>query len=104
MKWKTPFSLYLTLINNLYLFILPLGILLMTTTNDYVETLTTFAFYLMLVPGIGGILMKTMYTSSNAVRISTGVDRLYVDEFRYATTIYCNGIDSFGISTASFWW
>ena len=76
LKWKTPMSVFLTLIHNLYLFVIPLGIILMMQTDDYINTLTTFIFYLILIPAIGGILTKTMYASMNSVRIIGGVERM----------------------------
>ena len=76
MKWKNPMSLFMTIINNLYIFIIPLGIILMLTTDNYVETLTEFIFYLMIVPAMGGILIKTMYASMGSVRIFAGVEKM----------------------------
>ena len=76
LKWKTPMSLFMTLINNLYLFIFPLGIILMLTTDDYITTLTEFIFYLILIPSIGSVLTKTMYSSMNSIRIMGGVERM----------------------------
>ena len=76
LKWKTPMSIFLTLINNLYLFIVPLGIILMINTDNYIDTLTVFIFYLVLIPAIGGILTKTMYASMGSIRIFGGVERM----------------------------
>ena len=76
LKWKTPMSLFMTLINNLYLFIIPLGIILIINTDNYITTLTTFIFYLILVPSISGILTKTMYSSMNTIRIIGGVEKM----------------------------
>ena len=76
LKWKTPMSLFITLINNLYLFIIPLGIILIVNSDDYINTLIVFIFYLLLVPAIGSIFIKTMYTSMNSIRIFGGVERM----------------------------
>ena len=76
LKWKTPMSLFMTIIYNLYLFVVPLGIILMMNTDDYIGTLTTFIFYLILIPAIGNILTKTMYASMNSVRIIGGVEKM----------------------------
>ena len=76
LQWKTPMSLFMALIYNLYLFVIPLGIILMLNTSNYIDTLTTFIFYLILVPAMGGILTKTMYSSMNSVRIMGGVERM----------------------------
>ena len=76
LKWKVPMSLFLTIIYNLYLFVVPLGIYLVTTTDDYINTVTTFIFYLMFVPSLGGILTKTMYASMGSVRIFMGTEKM----------------------------
>ena len=76
LKWKTPMSMFMTLIHNLYLFILPVGIISMLTTDNYIDTLIVFIFYLILVPAIGGVLIKTMYASMNSVRIIAGTEKM----------------------------
>ena len=76
LKWKTSMSIFLTLIQNLYLFIVPLGIILMLNTQDYIKTLSVFIFYLLIIPAIGGILTKVMYVSMNSLRIVGGVERM----------------------------
>ena len=76
LEWKDGMSLFCALLNNLYLFVVPLGILLVLSSDNYVASLSDFIFYLLLVPAISSILTKTMYASMNCVRVFAGVERM----------------------------
>lgn len=75
-SWENSFSLFSTLINHIYLFILPLGILIGMNTTDYLSFIPTLIFYFIFVPAIAGILMKVMYVNSNSMRIINGVEAM----------------------------
>ena len=74
--WENSFSLFTTLINNIYLFILPAGILVSLNTSDYADFATRVIFYFIFVPAVAGILMKVMYVNSNSMRIINGVEAM----------------------------
>ncbi len=76
LSWENSFSGFTTLINNVYLFILPVGILIGMNTTDYTGFAATMIFYLIFVPAIAGILMKIMYVNSNSIRILNGVEAM----------------------------
>ncbi|MFT3982786.1 MAG: ABC transporter ATP-binding protein [Lachnospiraceae bacterium] len=76
LSWENAFSLFTTLINNIYLFILPAGILIGMKTSDYTGFAAKMIFYLIFVPAIAGILMKVMYVNSNGIRILNGVEAM----------------------------
>ena len=76
LKWKGSMSIFIALINSLYLFVVPLGIILIANTDDYIKTVTVFIFYLTIIPAISGLLMKTIYASTNSIRIIGGVERM----------------------------
>jgi ATP-binding cassette subfamily B protein len=76
LSWENSFSGFVTLINNLYLFLLPVGILIGMNTRDYTGFAVNMIFYLVFVPAIAGILMKVMYVSSNSIRILNGVEAM----------------------------
>ena len=76
LSWENSFSGFVTLINNLYLFLLPVGILIGMNTRDYTGFAVNMIFYLIFVPAIAGILMKVMYVSSNSIRILNGVEAM----------------------------
>ena len=65
-----------TIVNNIYLFLIPTGILIGMNTDNYEQFAINFIFYLIFVPSISGVMMKIMYVSSDAMRIISGVDRM----------------------------
>ncbi len=55
-----------TALNNIYLFLIPMGIWIGGHTSDYKTFVSTFIFYLIFVPAIATILMKVLYVMVNA--------------------------------------
>ncbi len=76
LSWENSFSVFTTLINNIYLFIIPVAILVGMNATDYTEFSSTLIFYLIFVPSIAGTLMKVMYVNSNSMRILNGVEAM----------------------------
>ena len=76
LSWENSMSLFTTLINHIYLFILPVGILVGMNAADYRSFAVTLIFYLVFVPAIASILMKIMYVNSDVHRISNGVEAM----------------------------
>lgn len=76
LSWENPMSMYTTLINNIYLFIFPVGILIGMNATKYREYAVTFIFYLIFVPAIASILMKVLYVNSDVTRIFNGVEAM----------------------------
>lgn len=74
LKWKNSTASFMTLINNIYLFLIPVGILIGKTTSDYNDFLLNFIFYLILAPAIASVLHKFLYVSSSSMRVSGGVE------------------------------
>ena len=60
----------------IYLFLIPVGILIAGTTEDYVSFVSPFIFYLIFVPVFASVLMKVMYASVNAMQIGKAVERM----------------------------
>lgn len=76
LSWENSFSGFTTLINNLYLFVAPVGILIGMRASNYTEFAGSFIFYLLFVPAISSILTKVMYVNSNSMRIINGVEAM----------------------------
>ena len=76
LSWENSFSAFSVLINNIYIFVVPVGILIGTSTGDYMTFATDFIFYMIFVPSIAGTLMKVMYVNSNSMRILNGVEAM----------------------------
>ena len=74
LKWKNSTASFMTLINNIYLFLIPVGILIGKATSDYNDFLLNFIFYLILAPAIASVLHKFLYVSSSSMRVSGGVE------------------------------
>lgn len=73
LKWENYTAAFQTLINNIYLFILPVGILIGPGAQDYASFALTFIFYLLFVPSMASVLQKLMYVASSSMRISGGI-------------------------------
>lgn len=73
LKWEDYTAAFQTIINNIYLFILPVGILIGRGAQDYASFALTFIFYLLFVPSMASVLHKLMYVSSSSMRISGGI-------------------------------
>ena len=74
LKWKNSTASFMALINNIYLFLIPVGILIGKGTKDYNDFLLNFIFYLLLAPAIASVLHKFLYVSSSSMRVSGGVE------------------------------
>ncbi len=76
LSWENFMSAFTTVVNNIYLFLVPAGIAISLSTADYAGFASTFVFYLIFVPSIATILMKLMYVSSSGMQITGGVERM----------------------------
>ena len=74
--WQNYMPAFTTIINNIYLVIVPVGILLGANAQDYKSFTMTFIFYLLFVPAIAGILNKIMYISDSFMQIDGNVARM----------------------------
>lgn len=75
-KWRNGTCAFNAIINNVYLVLLPVGILIGMNTGDYAGYAMSFIFYLLFVPSISSTLSKVVYVSSGLMRISNGVAAL----------------------------
>ena len=76
LSWENYMSGFTTIVNNIYLFLIPVGIFLGVRTTNYESFATTFIFYLIFVPSISSVMMKIMYVSSSGMQIIGGVERM----------------------------
>lgn len=76
LSWENYMSGFLSIINHIYLLLLPLGIYLGYRSNDYTAFALSFIFYLIFVPSISNVMTKIMYVSSASMQISSGVERM----------------------------
>lgn len=76
LSWENSFSGFVTLVNNIYLFVVPVGIVIGMRTTDFRGFAGTFIFYLIFVQSVASILMKVMYVNGNAMKIIGGVEAM----------------------------
>lgn len=74
--WQNCMPAFTTIINNIYLVPIPVGILIGTNAVNQKEFLMTFIFYLLFVPAVAGILNKIMYVSESFMQINGNVARM----------------------------
>jgi len=76
LSWENYMSLFMAIINNIYLFLIPVGILIGLHAADYHTYAMNFIFYLIFVPSVSSVMLKIMYVSSGSMQISSGVERM----------------------------
>lgn len=74
--WQNCMPAFTTMINNIYLVLIPVGILIGSNTSDFKTFLMTFVFYLLFVPAVAGVLNKIMYVSESFMQINGNVARM----------------------------
>ena len=76
LSWENYMSAFMTIVNNIYLFVIPVGILIGLGATDYITYASTFLFYLIFVPSIATTMLKIMYVTSGGMQISGGVEKM----------------------------
>lgn len=76
--WQSLMPAFTAIINNAYLFVLPVGIVLGTGLEgpDFRTFALDFIFYLLFVPSIAGALNKMMYISEDSMIITAHLSRI----------------------------
>ena len=74
--WQNCMPAFTTIINNIYLLLIPVGIFIGMRTADIHEYSLTFIFYLIIVHAISGVLNKIMYISESFTQINGSVERM----------------------------
>lgn len=63
-------------LNGIYLFIIPMGIWIGSSTTDYQSFVASFIFYLIFVSVVASILMKVLYAFVNAMQVGNAVEHM----------------------------
>lgn len=71
---ENAFSAYTTIINAVFFFLIPGGILLYNAGNGVEKTIMTFTFFAVLIPLVASILTKLMHSSSNLMLAKSSLD------------------------------
>ena len=75
-SFRLPMVLFITLLNAIYLFLLPLLILLYGGVTDYPAFALSGLFYIIFSMALPGLFMKIMYVSHGAKQIWDGIARM----------------------------
>ncbi len=76
LSWENYMSGFITVVNNIYLFLIPAGIWIGRNATDYKDFAVTFLFYIIFVPSVASIMMKIMYVNTKSMQIISGVERM----------------------------
>ncbi len=67
---------FIVILNSIFVFVIPVGILLSRSAGDYRKFVSSFLFYLIFSGAITATVMKLLYVSASGRQIVSGVDRL----------------------------
>ncbi len=73
---KNAYCVFLVLLNSVFLFLLPIGILIGSRAPDYQAFAISFLFYLIFSMGIAGPVSKLMYVFVQAFTVMSSVKRI----------------------------
>lgn len=73
---KNSYCVFLVLLNSVFLFLLPAGILIGSNTPDYQAFAISFLFYLIFSMGIAGPVSRLMYVFVQSFMVLTSVKRI----------------------------
>lgn len=73
---KNQYCAFLVLLNSVFLFVLPVGILIGSHTPDYQAFAISFLFYLIFSMGIAGPVSKLMYVFVQSFMVSSSIKRV----------------------------
>lgn len=71
---ENAYSAYTTIINAVFFFLIPGGIILYNTGRNVEKTISTFVFFAVLIPLVASILTKLMHSSSNLMLAKSSLD------------------------------
>lgn len=75
-SFETPMAWFMLLVNNIYLFVLPIGILIIGGAADYSAAVLSLIFYLIFSMACSGPFLKLMYVSSGMTQVADSVYRM----------------------------
>jgi len=75
-SFKAPYVLFMAILHNIYIFLIPLIIWLSGTVTDYTGFALSAIFYLIFSLALPGSFLKILYVSQTGKQIADGVDRM----------------------------
>jgi len=74
--FKTGFVMFMVILNNLYIILIPVMILIFGGIDDYPKFAMSAIFYLIFSVAISGPFLKLMYISQKSRQIADGIERM----------------------------
>ena len=75
-SFKAPYVLFMAILHNIYVFLIPLIIWLSGTADDYTRFAMSAIFYLIFSLALPASFLKILYVSQQGRRIADGVERM----------------------------
>ena len=75
-SFKAPYVLFMVILHNIYIFLIPLIIGLSGSVTDYTKFTLSAIFYLIFSLALPGSFLKILYVSQMGKQIADGVDRM----------------------------
>ncbi|OUO91036.1 ABC transporter [Gordonibacter sp. An230] len=72
--WQNLMPAFTAIVNNAWLFVLPVGIVIATGVDDWLTFALNLIFYLLFVPSIAAVLNKLMYISQDSANLVSNLD------------------------------
>ena len=76
MAFKSALVVFIVILNNLYLFLMPLVILLSGRVTNYADFALSSIFYIIFSMALPGLFMKILYVSHGSKQIADGIERM----------------------------
>jgi ATP-binding cassette subfamily B protein len=76
LRSRDYYSVAMTIVNNVSLFLLPVAMVVGMTTTDYIGFVTTVFFYLVFSQAVGGIVVKAVYVSGAMMQVNANVETM----------------------------
>ena len=76
LSWESSYSASITIINNVFLFLMPVVIITGMYTEDYVSFAGTVLFYLIFTQSVAGVVVKVIYANGVIMQITGGVETM----------------------------
>lgn len=76
LRSRNYYSLAMTIVNNVSLFLLPVAIAVGMMTTDYISFVSTVFFYLVFSQAVGGIVVKAVYVSGAMMQVNANVETM----------------------------
>lgn len=72
--WQNLMPAFTAIVNNAWLFVLPIGIVIASGVDDWATFALNLIFYLLFVPSIAAVLNKVMYLSQDSANFVANLD------------------------------